>query len=211
MLSPSGMACPSSSTHSGGSGCIATRHVPPHLLQACAGIARGGRQGEVSKWGRERRKKQGSEKGRIRHRVIEEERGGRERLWDGKLRTCYGDIVIVSQTLLQEGGRHAAHNYTVSQLFFFPIAMPNSILKVITQRYICWPLAVEFCWHSDLAAVQEVGFVALQTSSQTHVGHWCQELLPGNRKYNSIQCIRHSLFKSYELLNLKQVLWGLTV
>ena len=52
---------------------------------------------------------------------------------------------IVSQTLLQGGRRHAAHHYIVSQSFFFPIAMPNSILKVTTQRYICLPLAVVFC------------------------------------------------------------------
>jgi len=52
---------------------------------------------------------------------------------------------IVSQTLLQEGGRHAAHRYTESQSFFFLIAMSNSILKVTTQRYICLPLAVVFC------------------------------------------------------------------
>ena len=75
------------------------------------------------------------------------------------------------QTLLQEGGRHATHHYTVSQSLFFPIAMPNSILKVTTQRYICLPLAVVFVDISDLAAVQEVGFEALQTLSQSHAGH----------------------------------------
>ena len=41
---------------------------------------------------------------------------------------------IVSQTLPQEAGRHAAYCYTVSQSFFFPIAMPNSILKVTILR-----------------------------------------------------------------------------
>jgi len=94
--------------------------------------------------------------------VREEERGGRER-WQTENILCMihrlhphirgspdvaattkrngigkerndRDIVIVSQTLLQEGGRrHAAHCYTVSQSFFFPIAMPNSILKVILR------------------------------------------------------------------------------
>ena len=44
-----------------------------------------------------------------------------------------------------EGGRHAAYRTTESQSFFFPIAMPNSILKVPTQIYICLLLAVEFC------------------------------------------------------------------
>ena len=53
---------------------------------------------------------------------------------------------IVSQTLLKGGKRHAAHHYTESQSFFFFLtAMPKSILKVTTQRYICLPLAVVFC------------------------------------------------------------------
>ena len=34
-----GPALPRLSTHSGGSSCIATQHAPPHLLQACSGIA----------------------------------------------------------------------------------------------------------------------------------------------------------------------------
>ena len=134
----------------------------------------------------------------------ERKREVEERLWDGKQRSMLpmshrlhphirgspdvtgtrksngigeegNDWDVVSQTLLQQGGRHAAHCYTESQSFFFPTAIPNSILKVTTQRYICLPLAVVFCWHSDLAAVQEVGFVALQTLSQTHAGHWRQQ------------------------------------
>ena len=44
-----GPALPRPSTHSGGSSCIATQHAPPHLPQACAGIAvvgEPGREGE---------------------------------------------------------------------------------------------------------------------------------------------------------------------
>ena len=51
---------------------------------------------------------------------------------------------IVSQTLLQKV-EDMLLTATLSQSFFFPIAMPNSILKVTTQRYICLPLAVVFC------------------------------------------------------------------
>jgi len=65
----------------------------------------------------------------------------------------------VSQTLLQGGGRHAAHHHTVSV-----ILLPSNCTQFNPQsHYSDLPLAVAFCWHSDLAAVQEVGFVALQT------------------------------------------------
>ena len=52
-------APPRPSTHSGGSSCIATLRAPPHPLRACAGIARAGRKGEMSAWGREGERQRG--------------------------------------------------------------------------------------------------------------------------------------------------------
>ena len=48
---------------------------------------------------------------------------------------------IVSHMLLEGGGRHAAHHHTVSQSFFFPVTVPNSI----HSHYSDLPSAVVFC------------------------------------------------------------------
>ena len=52
---------------------------------------------------------------------------------------------VVSQTLLQGGGRHTAHRCTVSNTFFSYVCPNQSHFLSVCLRYAHLPSAVEFC------------------------------------------------------------------